>query len=143
MPQELRSPYIIRLSLDGPSGAVSGAMSELLLACPPLQELRSPYIIRLLDVFPHKHNLKLVFECMEVRSGFGACLNPGNRAGVRVHGGALGVWGLGGWAGPQGVALVLECMRVGAGLRPMGPRAGPPCRHLAVRAGLEGLGSRV
>jgi cyclin-dependent kinase 7 len=30
-----------------------------------LQELRHPHIIELVDVFPHKRNLNLVFECME------------------------------------------------------------------------------
>ncbi|KAK9838165.1 hypothetical protein WJX81_005984 [Elliptochloris bilobata] len=30
-----------------------------------LKELHSPYIVRLLDVFPHKRNLSLVFEYME------------------------------------------------------------------------------
>jgi serine/threonine protein kinase len=30
-----------------------------------LQELKHPHIIELVDVFPHKRNLNLVFECCE------------------------------------------------------------------------------
>lgn len=46
---------------ESKDGVSTSALREIMT----LQELNSPYVIRMLDSFPHKKNLMLVFEYME------------------------------------------------------------------------------